>query len=286
MATYPGGIYSPRTKNNKDGVVYTPANLTTLYAEDVVYDDAEIVAIETELGTNPKGAKADVKTRLDDVDSLIATKISKTIAGELAAMTAMTDLVNDDVFLLEDNSESNAKRKTLWSSIKAVLKTYFDGLYLAVTGGVFEGELKFEENTFLTLKDALSADGKFCGIVEAGVAGVTLVFGNLCYFNNDDSRWELVDANESDGYDKKLGICILAAAGNGNTTIMLLYGKIRADAAFPDLTIGAPVYMAEVAGDIVVAQPTTADVCIRIIGFANTANELFFNPSNDYIIHG
>jgi len=38
-------------------------------------------------------------------------------------------------------------------------------------------------------------------------------------------------------------------------------------------------------GDVVVTQPTTSDVCIRIVGFANTANELFFNPSNDYIVH-
>lgn len=144
----------------------------------------------------------------------------------------------------------------------------------------------FDENgTIAILDDALSATGKFSGITENGTAGAALSFGQLCYLNDNDSRWELVDANLSDGYDKKLGICVLAAAGDGSATRMLLWGKVRADAQFPTLTIGAPVYMGETAGEVVVTQPTTADVAIRIVGFGNTADELFFCPSNDYIVH-
>jgi len=137
----------------------------------------------------------------------------------------------------------------------------------------------------LTLTATPIDNSTYSGITETGVAGATLIFGDLCYFDVDDSRWEKVDANVADGYDKKLGICVLAAAADASATKMLLIGKIRADTPFPTLTIGAPVYISETAGEIVVAQPTTADVCIRIIGFANTANELFFNPSNDYIVH-
>jgi len=71
MAEYPSGVYDPRTKENKDGVVYNPANTTVGYAEDTTKLDDEVVAIETELGTDPKGAKTDVKTRLDDSDTLL-----------------------------------------------------------------------------------------------------------------------------------------------------------------------------------------------------------------------
>lgn len=67
MATYPGGVYSPRTKNNKEGVVYDPEADTALFAEDIVNDDNEIVAIETELGTNPKGIFATVKAWLETI---------------------------------------------------------------------------------------------------------------------------------------------------------------------------------------------------------------------------
>ena len=119
----------------------------------------------------------------------------------------------------------------------------------------------------------------------AGTAGATLAFGDLCYFNGNDSRWELVDANLSDGYDALLGMCVLAAANDASATRMLLYGNIRADAAFPDLTIGKPAYMSEAVGNIVTAAPTTADVCVRIVGHGLTIHELFFNPEKTIVIH-
>lgn len=71
MATYPAAVFAPRTIENKTGVVYDAAKTTTAYAEDQTLPNAEIVAIETELGTTPKGTKADVKTRLNDVDTLL-----------------------------------------------------------------------------------------------------------------------------------------------------------------------------------------------------------------------
>jgi len=64
MADYPDSIYSPRTKANRSGVVYDDTKQTVIFAEDIVYDDDEIVAIETELGLNPRGSYADVAARL------------------------------------------------------------------------------------------------------------------------------------------------------------------------------------------------------------------------------
>jgi len=49
MTDFPSGVYTPRTKNNKSGVVYTPANDTQLYAEDVKKLDDEVVAMEKNL---------------------------------------------------------------------------------------------------------------------------------------------------------------------------------------------------------------------------------------------
>lgn len=141
------------------------------------------------------------------------------------------------------------------------------------------------ENDPILFDPAGSADGKYSGFAIDGIAGATLVFGELCYFNGNDSRWEKVDANLSDGYDALLGICVLAAAGDGSVTKMLLMGTIRADTAFPALTIGKPVYMGETAGAVVTTAPSTADVCVRIVGHALTADELFFNPEKTIVIH-
>jgi hypothetical protein len=67
-ANYPAAVYAPRTKTNKVGVVYDPNESSVGYAEDVSKLDAEVVAIETELGANPKGDAASVVARLNAAD--------------------------------------------------------------------------------------------------------------------------------------------------------------------------------------------------------------------------
>ena len=122
------------------------------------------------------------------------------------------------------------------------------------------------------------------GITTSGLSGVTtLAIGDLIYLNANDSRWELVDANLSDGYDKQLGIALTAAA-DGAALEVLVFGKVRS-ATFPAFTVGSPLYMSETAGDVTHTCPTTADVCVRMLGYALTAEDFFFNPSQDYLIH-
>jgi len=75
----------------------------------------------------------------------------------------------------------------------------------------------------------------------------------------------------------------VAAANEDAATTILLFGNVRADTAFPTLTVGAPVYMATVAGDIVVAAPSGSTDIVRIVGYGNTGDELYFCPENDWI---
>jgi hypothetical protein len=148
------------------------------------------------------------------------------------------------------------------------------------------GNITQAENSAIVLDPALSADGKYCGIVEAGTAGAALAFGDLVYLAAADSRWELTDADAaSTSGPVKIGICVLAAAADGDPTTILLWGKVRADAVFPTLTVGAPVYVGLTAGDVAVTETWGTDDCIRVIGYGNTADELFFCPSRDYITY-
>lgn len=148
------------------------------------------------------------------------------------------------------------------------------------------GAMQLAEQASMRLDAAGSADGAFTGITIAGVAGTTLAFGDLIYLAVADSRWELADADAaSTAGGVILGICVLAAAADGDPTVILTYGNVRADTAFPTLTVGAPAYVSTTTGDIQVAQPNGTDDVIRVVGFALTADELFFNPSPDYITH-
>lgn len=143
------------------------------------------------------------------------------------------------------------------------------------------GTITLAENTSIALDPAGSADGKYSGITIAGTAGATLAFGDLVYLAAADSRWELADADAATTADRMLGMVVLAAASDGSATNILLQGNIRADAAFPALTIGSPVYVGETAGDVQTAIPTGADNIIRRVGYALTADELYFNPNMD-----
>jgi len=69
MADYPNAITSPRTMANRPNVVYDSLKTKTIYAEDFNKDRSEIVAIQNELGTNPKGSFDDVKARLENIES-------------------------------------------------------------------------------------------------------------------------------------------------------------------------------------------------------------------------
>jgi len=73
MASFPTGVYDPRTKENKPGKVYDADRPYMLFAEDITKLDDEVVALETELGTNPSGAFATLKARIEALEARVTT---------------------------------------------------------------------------------------------------------------------------------------------------------------------------------------------------------------------
>lgn len=176
----------------------------------------------------------------------------------------------------------------LISASRTTLNTNFNNLNTdkaETTNPTFTGSVLLASNTGIKLPAALS-DGAFAGTTEAGTAGAALAFGQLVYLAAADSRWELTDADaDATAGAVKIGICVQAAAGDGSATTLLLSGKVRADSQFPTFTISAPVYISTTPGALQTTQPSGTDDVIRIVGYGNTADELYFNPSNDYMTH-
>lgn len=133
----------------------------------------------------------------------------------------------------------------------------------------------------LILLSSLS-DGQYSGITEAGSAGEALAFGELVRLDSTSGRWKLAAASAASSARGKLGICLVGASGDGQPTLVLLWGKVRADTAFPSLTAGEPVFMSATAGDITQTPPTGSGNIIRVLGQANAERELFFCPSPDW----
>ena len=219
------------------------------------------------------------------------------VGGAEISVAALSGLLADDQHVLDTEALAaavqagaitNAVTKAPTHDAVFDVKTTADAAQPAATdaaaavSAVEAAGLTFAENKGIILDPALSADGKWSGIVEAGIAGATLAFGDLVYLAVGDSRWELTDADTDATAFGMIGICVQVAASNGSATTILLWGKVRADAVFPALTVGAPVFVGTTAGDIQVAAPSGSGDIIRIIGYGRTAEVLFFCPDNIY----
>lgn len=157
----------------------------------------------------------------------------------------------------------------------------------AVTTGTYTGTQLLAEGASIGLDPSLSADGTWTGITMTGTAGYTQAFGDLVYLDPTDSRWEAADADVStaaDGDPRGILAMVVVAGTDGNSCTLLLQGVIRADTAFPAMTVNAAMYVGETAGDIQATIPTGADNVIRVVGQAITADMLYFNPSPDWQI--
>lgn len=97
MANYPDVIYIPRVMTNRLGVTYDSLKTKVVYAEDFNLDRDEIVAIQNELGTNPKGTYASVSERLDAAGMNYDTIIVDTSVPSVITVTKQLLGVTVDV---------------------------------------------------------------------------------------------------------------------------------------------------------------------------------------------
>ncbi len=280
----------------KTMLAYTPADIgaaPALGVDDNYVTDAEKIILSNTSGTNTGDNAANTSSVAHSLataanDFIVASGVGVFIKKTLAEAKTILGLTGT-------NSGDQTSIVGISGTIAQFNTACTDADFATLAGNetlsnkTLSGDLILAENAAILLDPALSLDGKYNGITRAGTAGATLVFGDLCHLSPVDSRWELADANSAAGAlgDARgiLGICILAAAGDGSATTMLLHGIVRADAVFPALTVNGPVYVSETAGDVTMTQPVTTDAVIKVIGFGLTADELFFNPDNIYITH-
>jgi len=83
MAKYPNEIFEPREKEDRAGVVYDPTKKTVIFSKDIKDLDEEVVAIEKELGTNPRGPFNSVKEFLQHLLSKVKDYLNDLLDVEI-----------------------------------------------------------------------------------------------------------------------------------------------------------------------------------------------------------
>jgi hypothetical protein len=160
-------------------------------------------------------------------------------------------------------------------------------------GLTFNSATTFSSSINLALDahlDSTPGDEKVSGITATFQAGEALVRGECVYFKASDSKMHKAVATA-----EATSRCVALAAeditvGDGDDTgKFLLYGFIEDNGTFPAYTVGGTIFTpeAETSSQNVPEQtaPDSDGDFVQVLGFAVTANKLFFNPSNDVIEH-
>ena len=117
----------------------------------------------------------------------------------------------------------------------------------------------------------------YSGIIESGIVGENVVFGDVLYLKFSDGKWWKAKA---DAYTTtpamRMALATISANGAG---LMMIQGNIRYDS----WSFGAnKVYLsATTAGAITTTQPSTTGNQIQVLGTAKTSTTMYFKPSQD-----
>jgi len=173
----------------------------------------------------------------------------------------------------------------------AVASAYLDAdtAHLSTTQ-TFSGAKTFSSSVDHTLDahfDSSPADETVSGITATFTAGETLVRGEVVYFKAGDSKmWKAVATAAGTMPVAAMAAADISADATGK---FLLYGFLADNGTFPAYTVGGDLYApeAETVSQNVPEQtaPDTDGDFVQLLGYAVTANSVFFNPDQTVIEH-
>jgi len=256
-----------------------PAVLTAGGAGTVLYSDGTDIAYSKAIYATDITIGEDAQTKIDfetaneihfDADNAEIVKIDSTglniVSGSLE--TATIDYTDGDVAI-----------------------TIADGGGITIAAGITStaasnafGELTLTGSAHF---DSSPSDETVSGITATFTAGEDLERGEVVYFKAGDSKlWKAVATATG-----TMPVMAMAAAdiSADATGVFLLQGFLADNGTFPAYTVGGTLYApeAEQSSQNVPEQaaPDSDGDFVQVLGFAVTANSVYFDPSNDVIEH-
>ena len=221
------------------------ANITT-----VASDVGEFVSTAANVVTCVNYTRADGGPVLIVNNSVDETKIKDAFVGDFTEVVAATG----DSLLFGDASDSGAtKRDTLQGVVDLVYK------------------LDATPDTDHT------ANGPQTNTLNAGYGTAAM---DLVYLNAN-GKWLEADADAAGTSINLLGIA-LEAKTDGQAMLVALSGSFVRDDTW-NWTIGVPLYVSGDLGAITATKPSGSADIVRTVGYALTADVIYFNPSSDYV---
>jgi hypothetical protein len=147
---------------------------------------------------------------------------------------------------------------------------------------VFDNQI---ESTLDVMFDSSPADETVSGITATFTAGETLVRGEVVYFKASDSKmWKAVATAAGTSRCVAMAAADISADAAG---LFLLRGFLADNGTFPAYTVAGVLYTpeAETVSQNVPEQtaPDTAGDFVQVLGWAVTANSVYFDPDSTVI---
>lgn len=141
------------------------------------------------------------------------------------------------------------------------------------------GELPIYNVAGIRLMGTPTTDQTASGLIVSMTYGESITIGNLLYFKSDGKVYK-ADANGTSTYPV-MGLALATASSGSNN--VLLHGVYKDTGN--TFTIGGVVYLSTTAGGWTQDQPAAMNDVIQVVGIATATNNLYFNPSADYLTH-
>jgi hypothetical protein len=122
-----------------------------------------------------------------------------------------------------------------------------------------------------------TANGPQTSTLNAGYSSTIM---DLVYLNAN-GKWLEADADATATSINLLGIA-MEAKTDGQAMNVALAGSFVRDDTW-NWTIGVPLYVSGTLGAITATKPSGSGDIVRTVGYAVTADVIFFNPSSDYV---
>jgi len=142
----------------------------------------------------------------------------------------------------------------------------------------FTGTVTIGDNCRVNL--TLPTADTYCtgNVTDSFASGYTASAGDLVFMGSS-SKWLEVDADAVATCKGLIGLTLEAKNDTEAMKVALPGSFVRFDAW--NWTVGATLYAGETLGSMQETIPTGADAIIKVVGFAVSADVIFFNPSPD-----
>ena len=122
-----------------------------------------------------------------------------------------------------------------------------------------------------------TANGPQTNTLNSGYSSTIM---DLVYLGSS-SKWLAADADATGTSINLLGIALEAKTDTQAMNVALAGSFVRDDTW--SWTPGVPLYVSGTLGAITATKPSGSGDVVRTVGYAVTADVIFFNPSSDYV---